>query len=331
MNQVGIDISSDVFDAALQCADRVFRRRIPNTPCGHRQFIKWASKPGALTQVCMEATGIYHLQLALKLADHPGFQLMLVNPCAARRFIQANMVRAKTDAIDADGVLLYLQRMPWRPWSAPKKEVLQLQSVAHRMCQLDKEITRERCRLHAARRAGPHTRVVQQDIQAHIKQLQRRLQSMKAQASQVIDRDEHLADDARIIDTAPGFAALSATKLLAELSALPDDMRPAQWVAHAGMDPRPYESGTSLHPPRHISKQGNTRIRAALFMPAMVAVQHDPNVKAYYQKMLANGKPKMLALTAVMRRLLHALWGMLHHRQEWDGEKFYQLNHLKTA
>ena len=331
MNQIGIDISNDVFDATLQRGDRVIHRQFSNTPAGYRQFIQWALQRATLARVCQEATGIYHLQLALALDRHPQIELMIVNPCAARRFIQAHMVRAKTDAIDADGLLLYLQRMPFRAWSAPREQVLQLQSLAHRMSQLDKEITRERCRLHAARRAGPHTRCVQQDIQAHLKQLQRRLDSMKSRASQLIGSDQQLAEDARLIDTAPGFAELSATKLVAELSALPDDMTPAQWVAHAGLDPRPCESGSSQRPPRRISKQGNVRIRAALYMPAVVAAHTNANVSAYYQKLLAKGKPKMVALVAVMRRLLHALWGMLHHRQEWDGERFYRLNGLKTT
>jgi hypothetical protein len=74
-----------------------------------------------------------------------------------------------------------------------------------------------------------------------------------------------------------------------------------------------------------------TGIRAALYMPALVAAHRDPNVSAYYENLLARGKPKMVALVAVMRRLLHALWGMLYHRQEWDGNKFYRLNQENTA
>jgi len=331
MNQIGIDISNDVFDATLQQGDLVVRRQFSNAPTGHRHFIKWALRQASSAQVCLEATGIYHLQLALALDQHGDIEVMMVNPCAARRFNQAHMVRAKTDAIDADGLLLYLQRMPFRLWSAPREAVLQLQSLTHRMSQLDKEITRERSRLHAVRRAGPHTRPVQQDIQAHIKQLQRRLTVMKARAGEVIGSDQQLAEDTRLIDSAPGFAELSATKLVAELSALPDDMLPTQWVAHAGLDPRPCESGSSQRPPRRISKQGNVRIRAALYMPALVAAHNNANVSAYYEKLLANGKPKMVALVAVMRRLLHALWGMLHHRQEWDGDKFYRLNQPETT
>lgn len=331
MNQIGIDISNTVFDASRSVGEQITRRQFSNTPSGHRHFIKWALCHATSAQICLEATGIYHLQLALALDGHPDIELMVVNPCAARRFLQAHMVRAKTDAIDADGLLLYLQRMPFRPWLAPREEVLQLQSLTHRMTQLDKEITRERCRLHAAHRAGPHTRPVQQDIQAHLKQLQQRLETMKVLANTVIQDDPSLADDTRLIDSAPGFAALSAAKLVAELSMLPDDMTPAQWVAHAGLDPRPSESGSSQRPPRRISKQGNIRIRAALFMPAMVAAHHDANVSAYYEKLVASGKPKMVALVAVMRRLLHALWGMLHHRQKWDGNKFYRLNQAITA
>jgi len=271
------------------------------------------------------------LQLALALERHPDIEVMIVNPCAARRFAQAHMVRAKTDAVDADGLLQFIQLMAFQPWSAPRKELLQLQSLAHRVAQLDKEIIRERSRLHAARRAGPHTRPVQQDIQAHIAQLQRRLERMRSRAYRVVNNDPQLADDARIIKTAPGFAELSATKLLAELSSLPEDMTPKQWVAHAGLDPRPCESGSSLRSPRRISKQGNVRIRRALFMPALVAIQRDANVSAYYEKLLKKGKAKLQAITAVMRKLLHALWGMLHHRQDWEGEKFFRLDQSKTA
>ena len=331
MNQVGIDVSNEVFDATRNCDKQLSRRCFSNTCGGYRQFIQWALRGTNAARVCLEATGIYHLQLALALDRHPAIEVMVLNPCAARRFAQANMVRAKTDAIDADGLLQYLQRMSFRPWAAPSEAVLQLQSRAHRMAQLDKEITRERSRLHAARRAGPHSRVVQQDIQAHIKQLQRRLNSMQAQAVEVIDHDVELADDSRLIDSVPGFAERSVTKLLAELAPLASDMAAPQWVAQAGLDPRPSESGTSVCSPRQISKQGNARIRAALFMPALVAIQHDANVAAYYEKLLARGKTKMTAITAVMRKLLHALWGMLHHRQPWDGEKFYRLNQPKIA
>jgi transposase len=331
MNLIGIDVSNDTLDASRANGQEVIRRQFSNTPGGYRQFIQWALHGSDSARVCLEATGIYHLQLALALDQHPAIELMVVNPRAARRFAEAHMVRAKTDAIDADGLLLFVQRMPFRPWVAPRDQVLQLQSLAHRVAQLDKELSRERSRLHAARKAGPHTRPVQQDIQAHLKQLQRRKAAMQARAEAVIQHDTQLAADARLIDSVPGFAARSTSQLMAELAPLASDMTAAQWVAQAGLDPKPGESGTSVRAPRQISKQGNARIRAALFMPALVAIQHDAHVTAFYEKLLAKGKTKMTAITAVMRKLLHALWGMLHLRQVWDGEKFYRLNLPQTA
>ena len=97
-----------------------------------------------------------------------------------------------------------------------------------------------------------------------------------------------------------------------QVSRLAPDMTARQWVAHAGLDPRHHDSGTSIHKPARISRAGNRYLRAALFMPALVATQHDPNIRAFYQKLVDRGKTKMQAIVAVMRKLLHALHGMLH-------------------
>ena len=111
--------------------------------------------------------------------------------------------------------------------------------------------------------------------------------------------------------------------MLAELAVLPADMSARQWVAHTGLDPRHYESGTSVHASARISKVGNRHLRAALFLPAMVASQHEPRVRAYYQKLIARGKKPMQALVAVMRKLLHSIHGMFQHDADFDGEKFF--------
>ena len=98
-----------------------------------------------------------------------------------------------------------------------------------------------------------------------------------------------------------------------------------QWVAAAGLDPREHSSGTSVHQKTGISKAGNRHLRRALYMPALVAVQHDPHLRAFYQHLLEKGKEKLQALVAVMRKLLHAIFGMWKHQQPYDGAKLYQL------
>ncbi len=326
MNLAGIDIANESFEICMRHGEKLRHRRFGNTPSGHRQASRWLRYRGQPARVCLEATGIYHLQLALALSGAQDIEVMVLNPRASRRFAEAQMRRAKTDKVDAAILLSYLERMPFRPWQAPGAEVLELQSLAHRLSQLQKEITRERSRLHAAERAGPHTRFVQKDIRAHIKQLKARLRRFEARAIDWLRQHEQLSENLELIDTVPGFAEHSAFKVLAEVSPLADDMTAPQWVAQAGLDPRPNESGTSVHSPRRISKQGNAKLRAALFFPAMVAIQHDGNVRAFYKARLDRGATPRQAQVAVMRKLLHAIWGILKRRQPWDGERFYRLN-----
>ena len=326
MNFAGIDIADQSFEICMRRGKKLAHRPFNNTPSGHRQAIRWLRYRGELTRVCLEATGIYHLQLALALTQADGVEVMVLNPRASRRFAEAQMQRAKTDKVDAMMLLSYLKRMPFRPWQAPSSAVLELQSLAHRLSQLQKEIDRERARLHAVERAGRHTWLVQKDIRAHIRQLKSRLERFDTRANAWIRQHDMLYEDLNLIDSVPGFAENSAFKVLAEISPLAPDMTAPQWVAHAGLDPRPQESGASGRSPRRISKQGNAKLRAALFFPAMVAIRHDANVKAFYDARLAKGATPRQAQVAVMRKLLHAIWGILKHRQTWQGQRFYRLN-----
>ena len=111
--------------------------------------------------------------------------------------------------------------------------------------------------------------------------------------------------------------------MLAELTLLPAGMDVRQWVASSGLDPREYSSGTSVQKRVRISKAGNKHLRRALYMPALVAVQHQPQVRAHYEHLQARGKTKMQALVATMRKLLHAIYGMFKHDQLFDGAKVY--------
>lgn len=331
MNRAGIDVSNETFDIERRCGDILSQREFNNSKAGHRQAITWMKRGAKGARVCLEATGIYHLQLALALDRAPGIEVMVVNPRASRRFGEAQMVRAKTDKVDAAILRQYVERMAFIAWTAPSEQQLELQSLAHRLAQLKKEQVRERSRLHAAQRAGTHTRQAQRDIREHLGYLKRHADRIQAAAIALMKQHDVLAEDLYLLDSVPGFAELSAMKISAELGLLAEELSPAQWVAQAGLDPKPQESGTSLRSPRRISKQGNARLRAALFMPALAAIRKDPHVNAFYNALLARGKQKMQAITAVMRKLLHAIWGILHHRKEWDGSKFYRLQTVNTA
>ncbi len=122
-----------------------------------------------------------------------------------------------------------------------------------------------------------------------------------------------------------GIAQTSAISLMGELLLLPPDLTHREWVKFAGLDPNAFDSGKSVHKKSRISKAGNRNIRAALYMPALSAKQHDPHVKAYFQHLVANGKKPLQAVCAIMRKLIHAIHGMLKNNEPFDNTRFYKI------
>ena len=331
VTQIGVDVDSEELVCMMQRGgQRLPLAKFANTAAGHKKFIRWATKGARSARVCLEATGIYSLEFALALHHAKNVEVMVVNPRAIKDFVRACMQRAKTDAVDAGGILDYLERMPFVAWQPPAPEILELQAINRRIDQLHTELTREKNRRHAAEFAGASADAIAHDIEVNIHHLERRIERMYDSGLQLVHRVPALAAKLAHLVSTKGIGEASAMRILAELLVLPDDLVAPQWVAHAGLDPRPYESGTSVNRPRRISKVGNRHLRAALYMPALVAIQHEPNVKAFYDKLVAAGKKPMQAVVAVMRKLLHAIWGMLKHDQDFDGNKFFKLTE-KTA
>jgi transposase len=166
---------------------------------------------------------------------------------------------------------------------------------------------------------------VRQDIRRSIAFQERAIERLVRQAVQLLSTDATLLRRFQQLDSIPGVARASAVALLAELALLSPDLQVRQWVASAGLDPREHSSGSSIHKKPRISKSGNRHLRRALFMPALVAVQHDPALRAFYGRLITRGKAKMQALVAVMRKLLHAIFGMFRSDQTYDGSKVFAL------
>ena len=167
--------------------------------------------------------------------------------------------------------------------------------------------------------------MIRQDIAIGIEELTTRIERIQGHALLVIAYDEDLARLFELLQTTPGIAEVAGVQILAELAVLPSDMTAKQWTAHAGLDPRAHQSGTSINRPSRISKAGNRYMRRALYMPALVAFQHDVHVAGFYRHLIVKGKPGKVAVVAVMRKLLHAVWGMFRTAQPWDGARFYRL------
>lgn len=222
-------------------------------------------------------------------------------------------------------MLDYGQRLPFVPWQPPAPEILHLQAITRRISQLKVESTRERNRLHADAYRTGMTDLIKRDIQVNIRHLERRRVRLEAEGRALVLAAPSLCAPFQRLLSIPGIGEASALRLLAELAVLPAEMKPPQWVAHAGLDPRPHESGSSVLSPRRITKAGNKYLPAALYMPALTAIRHQVNIKAFYDKLVAAGKKPRQAITAVMRKLLHAIWGVWKYDQNFDGQKFYKI------
>ena len=322
---VGIDVSACTLVVALERDHQPGRQRreFPNTAAGHQVLVQWLSKSATAVQVCLEATGLYSLDLALALDRAEGIEVMVANPRAIADFAKALLQRSKTDQLDAEVMLEFVRRMPFVPWQPPKPHRLDLRALLRRITGLKLASQQEKNRLHSVSQAAEITPLVRKDIQSHLVQLERHIEKLEQQAEAIVQADPELAQQFRHLVSVRGIARVSALHILAELVVLAPDMTARQWVAHAGLDPRHHDSGPSIHKPARISRAGNRYLTAALFMPALVATQHDPNIRAFYQKLVDRGKTKMQAIVAVMRKLLHALHGMLRTDSDFVGEKFY--------
>ena len=320
----GIDVGSKELVVAIDSGSgKVWKGVFPNTAAGHGQLVRRLTRTRSRARVCLEATGIYHLDLALALERADRIEVMVANPRATRDFARAQLRRSKTDRTDAASLLEFVRRMDFAAWTPPRSAILALRALSRRIQALLVTRAQEKNRLHADQATQVTPPTIRESIERHVEAINAEIDTLTAAALEHVRRDAVLSPRFDRLLSVKGIAEASAVTILAELSVLPADMSARQWVAHAGIDPRHHESGTSVKAPGRISKVGNRRLRAALFLPAMVAAQHEPRIRAYYQQLLARGKKPMQALVAVMRKLLHAIYGMFLHQADFDGSKFF--------
>lgn len=313
----GIDVSSKKLDAARRRAGQVSEKQFDNDSQGHDALIKWLGKEAV---VCLEATGVYHLQLALALRG-AGLRVMVINPRVAKDYGRSLSKRSKTDKVDAQTLLHYVEHREFVEWVPPRTEVLELRELGRRIVELVKIATEEKNRLHA-KNISRMNRFVAADTKAHIGQIEKRIKTVEAQAIRIIKRDEELSQLFDLLEQTRGIGVRSAIQLLSELAVLDRSMTVKQIVGHAGLDPRHHQSG-DVDKPAHISKVGNPRVRAILYMTALTAIRHERGAHAFYAQLVKRGKKPMVARVAVMRKLLHGIWIVLQRRVAFDYDKLF--------
>lgn len=325
MHYVGIDVSSKELVIVVNIDGKHRQPKVfANTPSGHQELIAVLHKLRGETRVCLEATGVHHFDVAVALSRAENIQVMVINPKVAHNFAKVLMQRSKTDRVDAGILAVYCERMPFDEWLRPDDEKLALRAIARRIAATNKLKTQTKNQLSALKATAETPPIALDTTEQLIKVLEAQIEQYREAARQLIGQHPALLQAYRLITGIKGIADASAIQLLAELAVLPDALTARQWVAYAGLDPRQFESGSSVAKKPRISKAGNKYIRQALYMPALVAAHAEPTVQAYYRHLIDdNGLKKLPALCAVMRKLLHAIHGMLKTQQPFDGQRFY--------
>ena len=327
MYTAGIDVSAHELSVVIQKQGVTGKARsFPNDSSGHQSLLKALIK-SKVKRVCLEATGVYHIDIAVLLHDSKRIELMVINPKAAKHYAEALMSRTKTDPMDAAILSEYAEHMPFKPWQRPKDAFLAIRACSRRLVALTTQRTQAKNQLHAWQATETTPEFIIEDVELTIAQLDAQVKRLRTHALNLISEEAELTEILALMLSVKGIGENSAIQLMAELLVLPNDMNARQWVAMAGLDPRQHQSGTSVNKRSRISKVGNRYLRMALYMPALSASRHDLHVRGYYRHLIEErGLKRIQAVCAVMRKLLHAIHGMLRSRTHFDNTRFYDLS-----
>jgi len=318
----------DVAAAELVLAVRIDGRTqdcgsFQNDRAGIRSLVKRLQALKRPVFACMEATGVYFLQAAKALAQADGISVMVANPRTIKNFAGAMNRRSKTDRVDARLIALYAQKADFVRWEPAGETSTHLRLISRRIDERTRQKAADKCRLHALRAGGTCPRCVEKDVRGSIRNHEKSIERMRKQAREIIKAEDALCQRYKLLLSIPGVGEVSAVRLLAELCVMPDCLSARQWTAYAGLDPVHRESGTSVRTPSRISRAGNARLRNALFFAAMVAMRTDSHARAFTEKLTRKGKKKIQALVALMRKLLHAIWGMFKTKTTFNGSLLF--------
>jgi transposase len=312
---LGIDIAKDTFAACLLTDTRVAQGSFENTPAGLAKLDRWLGKR-KVTQVhaCLEATGRFgeapaeHLHAA-------GHTVSVINPARLKAFSQATLTRTKTDQTDAALLADFCRRQQPVVWAPPDPARRELRALVRRRESLQHLRQQEANRLGA----GETSALVRASLEAMLTVLDEQMAAIDLAIAKQVKSEPELKRQHALLDSIPGIGPKTAAALLGEIDfgAYPSAR---QVAAQAGLTPRQRQSGTSVRGKPRISKQGSSQLRRILYFPAIVAIRHNPVIRAFGARLAERGKPKMQIVCAAMRKMLHLCYGVLKTGLAFDAD-----------
>lgn len=304
---VGVDVAKNALDVAVSDSNEV--RRFANDDAGVRQAVVYITgfRP---TRIILEATGRLEMPLAAAL-QAAGLPVAVINPRQVRDFARATGALAKTDAIDARILALFGVRVKPDIRPLPDKEAREMGSLLRRRLQIVEMLTSE------------HNRTLQADkevrpgIEAHIAWLKEAISEMDGDIEDRIRRSPSWREKDTLLKSVPGVGKVVSSSLLIELPEL-GRLNRRKIAALVGVAPLNRDSGTMRG--KRTVWGGRARLRAVLYMAALVASRRNPIIAAFYQRLLDAGKMKKVALVACMRKLLTILNSMMRTMTAWQPQ-----------
>lgn len=332
MFYLGIDVSKAKLDCSLisdACREKSRSKVVANSLPGISDLLRWLDKQGAvpeLTHAVLEGTGVYHEIAATALHDS-GVRVSVVNPAQVRDFAKALAVRSKTDGIDSAILARYGLLVQPDLWHPPSQEVRELRALLARRDALNQDLQRERNRLEKAEATETPERIYQ-SLHDSIHFLTQQLKALQKDIDDHIDRHPKFKEDLVLLQSIPAVGSQVGKHVLCVVHS-GRFSHAEQLAAYLGLVPVERQSGTSLHGRARLSKAGPAKMRALLYMAAIVGIRYNPHVKALYGRLVAKGKAKMAALGAAMRKIVHLCFGVLKTRLPYQSN--YHHNYEKIS
>jgi len=317
----GIDVAAKTFTATWT-ADRAQYApsvTLAQTSAGIAQFQQHLQATGiapAETLVVLEATGSYWMALAVALHT-AGFAVSVVNPTQTHNWAKSLSRRGKTDPIDARMLTQFAaERQPatWTPPPTIYHELRQRLTARDALLAVRQQMRNQR---HALAQWPVSVPAVIAQLDAVIADMEERIAQLDAEITHVL-HDGAWATSAGLLESVPGIGVLTAAWLLVLTVNFSLCATPEAVTNYAGLAPLPRDSGTSVHGRAQLGHGGNARLRTVVYLATLSAAQHNPVIKAFYERLRAVGKPMKVARCAAARKLLHLAYAVVTQRRRFD-------------
>lgn len=308
---VGIDVSKATLDVYIRPMGKALK--IANSELEISHLVK-ELKSYDLNLIVLEATGGLETELIIQL-QAALLPVALINPRQGRDFAKATGKLAKTDAIDAQILAHFGEAMKPQVLKIEPEEARTLSELISRRRQLVEMQTAEKNRRTRARGQALA------DIEEHIQYLDQRLEKLNQEIEQLTQTNQQWIDKVNLLKTAPGIGPVISTTLVSDLPEL-GQLTAKQISRLVGVAPINHDSGQ--HKGKRMINGGRAHVRATLYMGAVVAMRHNPVIKAFYERLVERGKSKKLALTACVRKMLVILNAMVRDNQPWSVPDNFQ-------